>query len=45
MDIIMVFLVLIYDDECFIEKMYGDQLFKEYLIQVTELNKNKNEFY
>jgi len=27
-------------DECFYEKMYSDQLFKEYLIQVTELNNN-----
>ena len=32
-------------DECFYEKMYSDQLFKEYLIQVTELNNNKrNKF-
>ena len=29
-------------DECFYEKMYSDQLFKEYLIQVTELNNNNN---
>ena len=29
-------------DECFNEKMYIDQLFKEYLIQVTELNNNNN---
>ena len=26
-------------NECFYEKMSSDQLFKEYLIQVTELNK------
>ncbi|MDF2736988.1 MAG: hypothetical protein K0S93_844 [Nitrososphaeraceae archaeon] len=33
-------------DECFYEKMYSDQLFKEYLIQVTELNNNnkRNKF-
>ena len=32
-------------DECFYEKMYNDRLFKEYIIQVTELNNNKrNEF-
>ena len=30
-------------DECFNEKMYSDQLFKEYLIQVTELNNNNNK--
>jgi hypothetical protein len=30
-------------DECFYEKMYSDQLFKEYLIQVTELNNNNNK--
>ncbi len=32
-------------NECFGERMYSDQLFKEYLIQVTELNKKgvKNE--
>ena len=28
-------------NECFNEKMYGDQLFKDSLIQVTELNNNK----
>ena len=28
--------------ECFNEKMYSDQLFKGYLIQVTELNNNNN---
>lgn len=28
-------------NECFNEKMYGDQLFKDNLIQVTELNNNK----
>jgi hypothetical protein len=27
---------------CFNEKMYGDQLFKDSLIEVTDLN---NEFY
>ena len=32
-------------DECFDEKMYSNQLFKGHLIQVTELNKNRNEFY
>ena len=32
-------------DECFNEKMYSDQLFKDKVIQVTALNKNKNEFY
>jgi hypothetical protein len=32
-------------DECFNEKMYSDQLFKDKVIQVTELNKNRNEFY
>ena len=26
-------------DECFNEKMYSDQLFKDKVIQVTELNK------
>jgi hypothetical protein len=31
-------------DECFDEKMYN-QLFKDHLIQVTELNKNRNELY
>ena len=32
-------------DKCFYEKMSNDKLFKEYLIQVTELNKKgvKNE--
>ena len=29
-------------NECFYEKMHSDQLFKEYLIQVTELNNNNN---
>jgi hypothetical protein len=32
-------------DECFNEKMYSDQLFKDKVIQVTELNKNRNGFY
>ena len=32
-------------DECFNEKMYNDQLFKDHIIQVTELNKNRNELY
>ena len=32
-------------DECFNEKMYSDQLFKDTVIQVTELNKNRNGFY
>ena len=32
-------------DECFHEKMYNDQLFKDHVIQVTELNKNRNELY
>ena len=32
-------------DECFDEKMYSNQLFKDHLIQVTELNKNRNELY
>ena len=26
-------------------KMYNDQLFKDHIIQVTELNKNRNELY
>lgn len=26
-------------------KMYNDQLFKDHIIQVTELNKNKHEFF
>jgi hypothetical protein len=30
-------------DECFYAKMYSDQLFKEYLIQVTELNKKREK--
>ena len=30
-------------DEYFYEKMYSDQLFKAYLIQVTELNNNNNK--
>ena len=28
-------------DECFKEKMFSDQLFKDNLIQVVELNKDK----
>ena len=32
-------------DECFNEKMYNDQLFKDHIIQVTELNKHRNELY
>ena len=32
-------------DECFNEKMYNDQLFKYRVIQVTELNKNRNGFF
>jgi hypothetical protein len=32
-------------DECFNEKMYNDQLFKDHIIQVTELNKNRNKLY
>ena len=32
-------------DECFNERMYSDQLFKDKVIQVTELNKNRNGFY
>jgi hypothetical protein len=32
-------------DDCFNEKMYNDHLFKDHLIQVTELNKNRNELY
>jgi len=31
-------------DECFNEKMYNDQLFKDHIIQVTELNKKRNKF-
>jgi hypothetical protein len=30
-------------NECFSEKMYSDQLFKEYLIQLTELNKKREK--
>ena len=32
-------------DECFNEKMYNDQLFKDHIIQVTESNKNRNKLY
>jgi phage pi2 protein 07 len=32
-------------DDCFNEKMYSNQVFKKDLIQVTELNKNINEFF
>jgi hypothetical protein len=32
-------------DDCFNEKMYSNQVFKKDLIQVTELNKNRNEFF
>ena len=31
-------------DECFNEKMYSDQLFKDKVIQVTELNNKRSEF-
>ena len=31
-------------DECFNEKMYNDQLFKDHIIQVTELNNKRSEF-
>jgi hypothetical protein len=32
-------------DVCFNEKMYNDQLFKDHVIQVTKLNKNRIELY
>ena len=32
-------------DDCFNEKMYNNKLFKDKVIQVTELNKNRNELY
>ena len=31
-------------DDCFHEKMYNDQLFKDHIIQVTELNNKRSEF-
>ena len=31
-------------DEYFHEKMYNDQLFKDHIIQVTELNNKRSEF-
>ena len=32
-------------DECFNEKMYNDKIFKDQVIQVTELNNNRREFF
>ena len=32
-------------DDCFNGKMYNDKIFKDHVIQVTELNKNRHEFF